>query len=239
MGGILIVIIALYILFVFVYLLSAGINRKKNTISQGDSVQKTGRRKTNIVGKSTFDLSALKPPITTSVSLDATSLKPDSQEVNSNTFVSSDRREKVPTEDLDETFSETPADEENEPMAIDYSLEYDEWDEDEETEELEGTSQAALASGVSFEELGLMLKTVNDKEKASADERQAAGDTLLEIRRTDMFEQLVSGRADRRERVKELIADSLDAFYKLKDAEMVREESPKTIPDDFNIRDFI
>jgi hypothetical protein len=50
-------------------------------------------------------------------------------------------------------------------MDIDYPLEYEMEDEDEETEDVEGTAQAALASGVEFEDLGNAVRTVNKRTK--------------------------------------------------------------------------
>lgn len=243
MGKILIVTIILYALFVFLYFLITRIKRKKNAINQASHTQKTGRKTVGIVGKSNFVLNASKPPATNLAPLGASLPESENQQVNPDIFVPDDNKKssaKVLPEELDKLFGTAPYKEKIE-MNIDYPLEYekaDNWAE-EETEELEGTSQAALASGVSFEELGNMLQTVNEKEKASPKQKQEAGDTLLEIRCTDMFEQLVSGRVDRRERVKELIAESLDVFHRRKDAEIATEENKKAVPDDFNIRDFV
>ena len=143
-------------------------------------------------------------------------------------------------------FSDTPTDENNEPMDIDYPLEYEAEtenedepeDEEDETEEVEGTAQAALASGVQFDDLGNAVRTVNKTDEATPEQKQRAGDTLLEIRKTDMFEKVVSGKPDAKRIVSDLMAESLADFNRRKDKEAGADENAKKAPDNFNIRDF-
>ena len=242
------IVILLYALFVGIYLLylRAGKRRKKNIVGQGSSIQETEKLKADIVGKSRFDLSASKPLISKSEPLATTSPKSENQEEKPDTFASSNeikRLAEVPPEELDEAFSDTPPDEDNEPMDIDYPLEYEQADvnEDEpedEEEEVEGTAQAALASGVQFDDLGNMVRTVNRKDEATPEQKQKAGNTLLEMRQTDMFEQVVSGKPDAKKIVSDLMAESLSAFYELKDKEAGTTGSGKKAPDSFNIKDF-
>ena len=104
-------------------------------------------------------------------------------------------------------------------MDIDYPLEYEMEDEDEETEDVEGTAQAALASGVEFEDLGNAVRTVNKADEATPEQKQKAGDTLLEMRKTDMFEQVVSSKTDAKRIVTDLMAESLADFNRRKDKE--------------------
>ena len=242
------IVILLYALFVGIYLLylRAGKRRKKNIVGQGSSIQETEKLKADIVGKSRFDLSASKPLISKSEPLAATPLKFENREEKPDTFASSNeikRLAEVPPEELDEAFSDTPPDEDNEPMDIDYPLEYEQTDvnEDEpedEEEEVEGAAQAALASGVQFDDLGNMVRTVNRKDEATPEQKKKAGDTLLEIRQTDLFEQVVSGKPDAKRIVTDLMAESLSAFYERKDKEAGTMGSEKKAPDTFNIRDF-
>ena len=96
-----------------------------------------------------------------------------------------------------------------------------------------------LATGVRFEDLGNVVRTLNRTEVVTPRQRQKAGDTLLEIRRSDLFEQLVSGKPDAKRMVTELMAESLAAFYERKDREAGISGDLKKVPDDFNIRDFI
>ncbi|MDH6355847.1 hypothetical protein M2132_002197 [Dysgonomonas sp. PH5-45] len=248
MEKIFVTIVVLYALFVGIYLLylRAGKRRKKNIVGQGSSIQETGKLKADIVGKSRFDLSASKPLAAIPEPHTATSPKSENQVENPDTFAPSNeikRSAEVPPEELDEAFSDTPPDEDNEPMDIDYPLEYEQTDvnenepEDEE-EEVEGTAQAALASGVQFDDLGNMVRTVNRKDEATDEQKKKAGNTLLEIRQTDMFEQVVSGKPDAKRIVTDLMAESLSAFYERKDKEAGTTGNGKKAPDSFNIRDF-
>lgn len=248
MEKIFITVVVLYALFVGIYFLwiTAGKKRKKNIVGAGSSIQETGKLKADIVGKSRFDLSASKPLIPKSEPLVTTSPKSENQAENPNTFAPPNEvnsSAEVPQEELDEAFSDTPPDEDNEPMDIDYQLEYETTDvnEDEpedEEEEVEGTAQAALASGVQFDDLGNVIRTVNKTDEATPEQKQKAGDTLLEIRQTDMFEQVVSGKPDAKRIVSDLMAESLSVFYERKDKEAGTTGSGKKAPDSFNIKDF-
>ena len=247
MEKIFITVVILYALFVGIYLLrlKVGKRRKKNIVGQGSSIQETGRLKSDIVGKSRFDLSAAKPLAAKSEPLAASSPKTENSQENPNIFAQPNEVKpwaEVPQEELDEAFSDTPPDEDNEPMEIDYSLEYEaqenEDEPEDEEEEVEGTAQAALASGVQFDDLGNMVRTVNRKDETTSEQKQKAGNTLLEMRQTDMFEQVVSGKPDAKRIVTDLMAESLSAFYERKDKEAGTTGSGKKAPDSFNIRDF-
>ena len=248
MEKIFITIVVLYALFVGIYLLrlKASKRRKKNIVGEGGSIQEAGLLKSDIVGKSRFDLNAAKPLTAKSEPLAASSPKTENPTENPDTFVPPNEVKpsaEVPQEELEEAFSDTPPpDEDNEPMEIDYSLEYEadenEDEPEDEEEEVEGTAQAALASGVQFDDLGNMVRTVNRKDEATPEQKKKAGDTLLEIRQTDLFEQVVSGKPDAKKIVSDLMAESLSAFYELKDKEAGTTGSGKKAPDSFNIRDF-
>ncbi len=247
MEKIFITVVVLYALFVAIYLLrlKIGKRRRKNIIGEGSTIQETGRLKSDIVGKSQFDLNAAKPLTAKSEPLAASSSKMENQQEIPDTFVPPNEVKsspEVPQEELDEAFSDTPPDEDNEPMDIDYSLEYEadenEDEPEDEDEEVEGTAQAALASGVQFDDLGNMVRTVNRKDEATPEQKKKAGDTLLEIRQTDLFEQVVSGKPDAKRIVTDLMAESLSAFYERKDKEAGTMGSEKKAPDTFNIRDF-
>lgn len=246
MERIFISVTTLYTLFVIIYFLylRAGKKRRKNIVGKGGIIPNAGQLKQNIVGKSRFDLRAL-----TSV---ATKLTPqtDVLENRENTREKPDifappngmkSSAEVPSGELDDLFSDTYPPEENQPMDIDYPLEYEtsaENDEEpeEEDEEVAGTAQAVLASGVSFEDLGNVVRTIVKTEKAGSEQRRKAGDTLLEIRKTDMFEQMVSGKPDAKKIVTELMAESLADFHRRKD--QATAGSGRKAPDSFNVRDF-
>lgn len=247
MEKIFIAVVVLYALFVGIYFLylRAAKRRKKDIVGKGSSIHETGQIMTDIVGKSRFDLSSSKPLTAKSKPLAATSPKSENEEENTDTFVPPNEVKasaEVPSEELDEAFSDTPPDEDNEPMDIDYPLEYgtdeENGDEPEDEEEVEGTAQAALASGVQFDDLGNAVRTVNKTDEATAEQKQRAGDTLLEIRKTDMFEQVVSGKPDAKRIVSDLMAESLADFNRRKDKEAGADDNAKKAPDNFNIRDF-
>jgi hypothetical protein len=248
MEKIFITVVVLYALFVGIYLLylKAGKRRKKDIVGKGSSIHETRQIKTDIVGKSRFDLSSSKPLAAKSKPLTATSPETENGTKIANTFVPESEEKpsaEVPQEELDEVFSDTPPDEDNEPMDIDYPLEYETGEENEdepedEEEEVEGMAQAALASGVLFDDLGNAVRTVNKTDEATPEQKQKAGNTLLEIRQTDMFEQVVSGKPDAKRIVTDLMAESLADFHRKKDKEAGATGSGKKAPDSFNIRDF-
>lgn len=248
MEKIFITVVILYALFVGIYFLylKVGKRRKKNIIGEGNSIQKTGQIKSDIVGKSRFDLKESKPLDAKSTPLDATPPKSEIQAENPDTFVPPNEVKpsaEVPPEELDEAFSDTPPNDEQ--MDIDYSFENvaveeneDEPEDEEETEVVEGAAQSVLASGVQFEDLGNVIRTVNKVDEATPEEKQKAGDTLLEIRQTDMFEQVISGKPNAKRIVTDLMAESFSAFYERKDKEAGTTGSGKKAPDNFNVRDF-
>ena len=75
MEKIFITVVVLYALFVGIYFLRIRVSkkRKKNIVGEGSTIQETGRLKSDIVGKSRFDLSAAKPLAAKSKPLAATS----------------------------------------------------------------------------------------------------------------------------------------------------------------------
>lgn len=238
-----ITVVVLYTLFVAIYFVRANTRkrRKKNIVGAGSTVHETEQQKSDIVGKSTFDLKQSKPLASKSETLATSSSENKNPTQNTDTFAPSKPTAEVPSEELDEVFSDTPPDDNNQPMDIDYPLEYESEDEqeDEETEEVEGMAQAALASGVRFEDLRNAVRTVNQVAEATAKQKVAAGNTLLEMRQTDMFEQLVSAKPDAKEIVTALMTESLSAFHRRKDKEAGKTGNDKKAPDDFSIRDFI
>lgn len=250
-----ITIVILYALFVAICLLRMKLakKRKRDIVGKGNSNRETSNRKTDIVGKSRFDLSQAKPLAAKSVPLAATSVENEKRAEDSHTFAPENKEtsfKQIPQEELDEVFADTPPDENNDELLdIDYPLEYesddttdDEADDEEnEEEEVKGASQAAFASGAKFEELGNAVRTVHKDQEASPAERQKAGETLLDIRGTDMFEQLVSEKPGAKEIIMQLMTEGLNAFYKRKDEEKENNNkgNSRKVPDNFNIRDFV
>ena len=250
MAMIYITVVVLYALFVAICLFRLKLpnRRKKDIVGKGNTIPETGNLKTDIVGKSKFEKSATTPLLSKSEPLATTSPENEKGIEKPDTFAPANEVKpsaEIPPEELDKAFSDTPSDDEdNKPMDIDYPLEYESDDdvakdepEDEETEEVEGMAQAALASGVPFEDLGNAVRTVNQTKGATSKQKKAAGDTLLEMRQTDMFEQLIS-KPDARETVTRLMNASLSAFHKRKDKEAGNTGNGRKVPDSFDMRDF-
>lgn len=217
----------IYSIFVAIYFLrlKAMKKQKKDIVGKGNSISELGKLKTDIVGKSRFD-PLLSPSVITS---------PPKEENKPSV--------EIPPEELDEVFSDTPPDEDNEPMDIDYPLEYDTEEEseteEEETEEVAGTARAGIASGVHFEELANMVQTVNDSKNATSKQKEQAGYTLLDMRQTDMFERLVSGSEEKFQLALQLIDIRLNAYYKeLEDKSGSQGGQYNSIPPDFKTKDF-
>ena len=253
MEKIFITVVVLYALFVAIYFLwlKAGKRRKKNIIGQGSSIQDVGRLKTDIVGKSAFDINRLKPLAAKPTPLAATSPKSENLKENPDTFASPNEVKpsaEVPQDELDETFSDSPPDDETELTYIDYPVddetgeenedEPEDDNEEEDDDEMETVVHSSLASGVQFEDLKNVVRTVNRTGEATPEQKQKAGDTLLEIRQTDMFEKVVSGKPDAKKIVTDLMTESLADFYRRKDEEAGNTGSGKKAPDNFNIKDF-
>lgn len=250
MAKIFITIVVLYALFVAICLfrLKLAKRRKNDLVGKGNSIHETGNLKTDIVGKSKHENSVATPVLSKPEPLATTSPENEKRIEKPDIFVPSNEvrpSAEVSPEELDEVFSDTPPEDETELMDIDYPLEYesDETDEtdgeDEETEEVEGLGGAALASGVEFDDLKNVMQTVNRTKEATSEQKKAAGDTLLEIRQTDMFEQLVSAKPGARETVSALMAESLADFHRRKDEEAGIAGNGKKAPDSFSINDFV
>lgn len=232
-------IVILYSLFVALYLSWLRIRRKskRDIVGKGGSFAVAKQLKSEIIGKSTFDIKQLKPLDAKPLPQDSSLPESEKSNENSDTF--------VPSEERLPSAEEPEKEEENPPMDIEYYLKYEPVesdalgdDEEEETEIIEGAARAARASGVRFEDLGNAFRTVSREKEATPKEKETAGNTLLEIRRTDMFEQLVSENPVKQKTVTELMAESLAAFYRRKDEESGTNGSGKKAPDSFSIRDF-
>jgi hypothetical protein len=245
MSSIFLIIVISYAVFVglyFLYLCNIGKRRKKSVIGRGNSYREKGHLKVDIMGKSKFKFNHSKPLASELKPLASISQEIKKEIENTITFASSNEVKVlgiVSSEELDILFSDTSMDEKAGLMDIDYPLEYELSDEEEERDETCNLAGAIPASGVTFEELGNMVHTIDQAEYSSSYKRQKAGETLLEIRRTDLFEQLVSGKPDAKRIVAELMEESLTAYYLSKDKEIETTEDNIKVPDSFSITDFI
>lgn len=196
---------------------------------------------TEILGKSSFVLSVSVPLNATLKPLEATEEEKEKAVEKDDTFVPEPEKHplQVPDEELDEVFNNTPPEgEENEPMDIDVSLDYEEED-----ERLQGCgASGAIASGVSFEDMCAAVKVLaKAKETVSEQEEKEAGRTLTELQHTDMFEQLTANHPQRAERVTELINRHMENFRQEREpvTEVYDNETNGNIPDDFGINDIV
>lgn len=233
--------IVVYVLWVVIYLFYERIScqRKK----QRHSTSNKPARKApddDIIVKSTFDMCHSLPEAS----------KPENQKKapeKPNIFAPSNEAKlpvRVPDEALDEMFSyniEEVVD--NPPLDIDIPLEYENDDdefEDEEDEESWMQSGVTLADGSSFEEMGAAMRTVIHHENATLPEKEQAGGVLLEIKQTDLFEQVVQSAPGRDDVVGELMSLHLTAYHR-----RLREEAEaagtrgRQAPRDFDIRNFV
>lgn len=81
-----------------------------------------------------------------------------------------------------------------------------------------------------------MMRTVETPDNATSEEKEEAGRVLVEIRKTDMFEQVVSGKPKKKVVVSSLMDDYFSAFQrKQREAEEIVEPTVKA-PTDFNVR---
>jgi hypothetical protein len=231
----------LYVLWAAVYLQFEKWKRRKAEKNAAAILPRKDASITEILGKSSFVLSVSVPLNATLKPLEATEEEKEKAVEKDDTFVPEPEKHplQVPDEELDEVFNNTPPEgEENEPMDIDVSLDYEEED-----ERLQGCgASGAIASGVSFEDMCAAVKVLaKAKETVSEQEEKEAGRTLTELQHTDMFEQLTANHPQRAERVTELINRHMENFRQEREpvTEVYDNETNGNIPDDFGINDIV
>lgn len=132
----------------------------------------------------------------------------------------------VPDEELDETFSDS---------RVSDMAEYD-GDED-----YDGTPHEA--SGVTFEDIDLAMRTVK-KPKATREERRHAGMVFCDMKGNELFALIERNSDATRRKLNELMDYYLDSVSaaQAKPAPAVMPKKAPAVPDnfeDFNIRDFV
>ena len=119
----------------------------------------------------------------------------------------------------------------------DYAAETDE-DEDENggPQPIQGRPRA---TGDSFEKIGETYRALVHDNPLTDEKRQEIGETLLSLKRTDMFEAIVSAAPGGEDKVKSLIDTHLAAFHKKIAARAAGSPSPPApVPDGFDVRNF-
>lgn len=235
--------ILLYILFVIFYLLRERIlKRRKNATKKLAFNPFRAAPKEDIIGKSKFDLRQSRTEATTLINN-------EKERGNASIFVEEEEKKPsatIPLDKLDEVFSTDNKTEENSneinleientPPEFEPDNDSEEIDEEETEEDTEGRAGVSMASGLDFNNLASMMRTVETPDNATSEEKEEAGRVLVEIRKTDMFEQVVSGKPKKKVVVSSLMDDYFSAFqHKQREAEEIVEPIVKA-PTDFNVR---
>ena len=222
--------------------------RKRNAVNRPVFGPSMPLPKEDIIGKSKFDLRHSLPEATTLI-------KSDKPAENASIFAAGNEKPAgqsppatIPPSQLDRVFSSAQA--ADDPSEIDLVVD-NEPDEESEPEDDEGmvdteeSGQArgsfgvSVATGVDFEDLSGMVKTVENPEAATTDEKEEAGRVLTEIRMTDMFEQVVSSEAGKKVTAGKLMDDYFAAYLRRKrEAGEATDEPTVKAPKDFNVRAF-
>ena len=248
MGRIFIIAIVLYLVFFACYLVwERSVKRKRNAAKRPAFNPFKSPPKEDIIGKSGFDLRHSLPQATTLI-------KSEKREGNTPTFASENVKEEtqntpaaIPPSELDRVFSsgvETDDSGEidlviNDEPEGEESGDYGDQVDTEESEEAGGLSGVSMATGVNFDDLSGMVKTVENPDAASPEEREEAGRVITEIRKTDMFEQIVSGEPKKKTAAGKLMDDYFAAYHRRKrETGEITDEPGVRAPKDFDIRAF-
>jgi hypothetical protein len=209
----------------------------------------------DIIGKSGFDLRHSLPQATTLRESEKRA-ENDSTFADGNDPAGEEKPSaRIPDDKLDRMFSSPPADdpgdidimiddrpgpgEEVEADGYADNLDTDESEDDREDADDTATTGTPMATGLGFHELSGMSRTVNNPAAATPQERHEAGRVLVEVRQTDLFEQVVSGKPEKKQTAGSLMDDFIAAYNRKKrEAGEWNEEQSVKAPGDFNPRSF-
>lgn len=248
MGRIFIIAIVLYLIFLAGYLLwERSVKRKRNAAKKTTFNPFKSSPKEDIIGKSGFDLRHSLPQATTLI-------KSEKREENAPIFADENASKEtqntpaaIPPSELDKVFSSDVETDNSGEIDLTFNDEPEGEESDdnednidtEESEEAGGLSGVSMATGVNFDDLSGMVKTVENPEAASPEEREEAGRVMTEIRKTDMFEQVVSGEPKKKVTAGKLMDDYFAAYHRRKrEAGEIIDESSVKAPEDFDVRSF-
>lgn len=224
-----------YALWTAAYFVRGG--KKKNS-SAVSMLKRTPRRK--VIGASRFVL-----PRRQSQPQAATSAKNEGGDEKANIFAEASVPEhprQIPPEKLDEVFGTPPEGEANEPDEYSLPLYEDDYAAEEDEDEDDGPQPHGgrpRATGVSFERISEAYRAIAHDNPLTEEKRQETGRTLLELKRTDLFEAIVSARPDGNDRVSELIDSYMQAFYRsVSECAERKDTPPAPIPEGFDVRNF-
>lgn len=237
--------IALYALFLALYLLREQIVRRKNGTAKKSALNPfRSTVKEDIIGKSKFDLRQSRT--------EATTLNNNEKRIeNAAIFAAESKKEAPVTPPLvesgtllsDKNMTDEDSNEinlviENTPPEFEPEYDNEEVDEEEtEDEDAEGVAGVSIALGLGFDDLAGMVRTVESAAVATSEEKEEAGRVLVEIRQTEMFGQVVSDEPKKRV-VSELMDDYFSAYHRKKQQSAGANEPTVKAPKDFDVRSF-
>lgn len=238
--------IVLYVLFVILYLIREPMQkRKKNAAKKPAFNPFRAAPKEDIIGKSKFDIRQSRTEATTLINS-------KKEKENASIFVEKEEKKTsvaIPLDKLDEVFSndnlsdkdsnEINLEIENTPPEFEPDNDSEEIDETEsEEEDTEGRAGVSMALGLDFNNLASMVRTVETPDNATSEEKEEAGRVLVEIRKTDMFEQVVSGEPKKKVVVSSLMDDYFAAFHRKQQEAGELEEPAVRALKEFEVRKF-
>ncbi|MEG2611903.1 MAG: hypothetical protein RR971_00215 [Alistipes sp.] len=237
--------IVLYGLFLALYLLRERMLKRKNGAAKKSAFNPFRTLpKEDIIGKSKFDLRQSRT--------EATTLTSNEKRIkNAAIFAAESTKEALVTPPLVE--SETPLSDESktdensteinlviENTPPEFEPEYDNDDVDEEEaedEDAEGVAGVSIALGLGFDDLADMVRTVESAAVATPEEKEEAGRVLVEIRKTEMFDQVVSDEPKKRV-VSDLMDNYFSAYHRKRGQSAGANEPTVKAPKDFDVRSF-
>lgn len=242
MGRYFIIAIMLYALVVGIYLLwEQKVKRKRNAARKKGYNPFKPYAKEDIISKSKFVLGQGRTKATT---LEIS----DKSEERQLTFADGNEQTHVqdtpgatPAAEVENVVLPEPAEDnsgdidiviENEPEgeieSDDDGIDYDE------TEEAGETSGSGKALGLGFDDLSGAIRTVDNADGATKEEREEAGRVLVEVRKTELFGQVASDEP-KKKIVSSLMDDYFNAYYRDREAQP---QPAVKAPTDFNVRSF-
>lgn len=237
--------IVLYALFVAVYLLRERMQkRKKNAAKNPGFNPFRTAPKEDIVGKSKFDIRQSRTVATTLIHNEkrienepifADENKKDAPVtpplVESETVVSGENMTDENSNEINLVIENTPP--EFEPEYTNEDID----EEETEDEDTEGVAGVSMALGLGFDDLAGMVRTVETADSATSEEKEEAGRVLIEIRKTELMEQIAPDEPKKKV-VSALMDDYFSAFHRKKRKAGETDEPIVKAPKDFDLRSF-
>ena len=225
--------------------------RNQRPQKQGPTRVSAPASRQDILGKSRFVLPPRRQPTPTTATESEDVKSGEKADIFAPGNVPQHPRQ-IPPEKLDAVFGAPPAGENNDPEEVesplietlpaDYGADMDaDMDRDDENEnESQPPAGRSLAKGVRFENIGEAYRSVVHDNPLTDEKQQDVGQTLLGLKRTDMFEAIVSTRPDGSDKVANLIDTYLTAFQRKVAARNAGGPSPQApVPEGFDVRSYV